>query len=159
MSLIQVIKRGNDYMNAWPDEPILMAIFPEMRVKAMLATSKKFVPPAVALLVFWIYYICGGFHGLYRLFTAPQAGSMTFYMAVTSLIIIIPILIYLPIHGIIWFGYQADKKLNKRQTLFYRNVCTKLGREPKSDPVMFDLISIINDGIKNLEDKEFLNEL
>lgn len=93
MSLIQVIKRGNDYMNAWPDEPILMAIFPEMRVKAMLATSKKFVPPAVALLVFWIYYICGGFHGLYRLFTAPQAGSMTFYMAVTSLIIIIPILI------------------------------------------------------------------
>lgn len=154
-----LIKLGTAYMNEWPNEPILMAVFHEMRVKALMTVGKKVVPPAVAFLVFWIYFTCGGYQGLYLLFTHPSAGSMPLYLAVTSLIIVILLLLSLPLHGVIWFGYRAQKRLNKRQELFYNNLCSELKKQPVEEPTMMDLIKAINEGLKTLKDKEFLNQL
>lgn len=157
--IINAIKLGSHYMDLWPDEPILMAIFPEMRYKKMMSLGRIVLPPVVAFLVFWIYYTCGGFSGLYLLFTHPSSGSMTLYLSIVSVIFMILILLQLPLLGLVWFSVRATTPLNQRQQQFYFDLIQKLEKTPAQNPTMLDFITAINQGLKTFKDKDFLDRL
>ena len=159
MSLFARVKQGAAYMDLWPEEPVLKAVFMEARVKAVFGVAKMVIPPAVALILFWIYYTCGGWQGLYLLLAHPQSGYMHLYLAITSLIIMVMVLLYAPVHVLLWFSYSAERDLNARQKAFYVDLCSQLQRQPSSAPVMYDFVKVLHDACNTLKDREFLNKL
>lgn len=159
MSLLASIKRGSEYMELWPDEIALVATFPEPRAKYFMKVAKMVIPPGVAFLLFWIFYTCGGFEGLYLLFTRPSTGSMNLYLAVSSLCIVTVVLLIMPVQAYMWFYYRSNLKLTKRQRIFYDDLMSKLQTPSNPNPTMYDFIKAINDGINKLEDKEFLDHI
>lgn len=159
MSFFAVIKRGAQYMDLWPEGTVLTAIYPEVRYKAWMKGARILFPPMIAGLLLWIYYNCGGLAGLYLLFTRPSAGSMMLYMSVIGLFLMILVLLMIIVQGYMWFGYRAEQRLTAKQQQFYIELMQRLDKTPAMQPTMFDLISAIQDGLKNLKDKEFLEKL
>lgn len=159
MAFFALMRRGAQYMELWPEGTVLTAVFPEVRYKSWMRGARLLFPPMIAGLLLWIYYNCGGWAGLYLLFTHPSSGSIMLYMSITGLILMIVVLLMIIVQGYWWFGYRAGLALNAKQHQFYVGLMQKLDKAPVSAPTMFDFISAINDGLKHFKDKEFLNEL
>ncbi len=159
MRFLQSIKRGSEYMELWPDEPVLTAIFQEMRYKKMMRFSRFFIPPVVAALLLWLYFNCGGLSGMYLIVTRPSTGSVTFYLALFTVILMIIILLQLPILGLMWFCLRSMQPLEPRQKIFYKRMMKLLDKEPIENPKMMDFVKCLNEGCTKLKDKEFLEWL
>lgn len=159
MSLFASIKRGSEYMELWPDEIALMATFPEPRAKYFMKVAKMVIPPGVAFLIFWMFYTCGGFEGLYLLFAHPSSGSMNLYLAVSSLCIVTVVLLIIPLQAYMWFYYRSNQKLTKRQRIFYEDLMMKLQSPSVQNPTLYDFIKAINDALKTLDNKDFLDHI
>ena len=154
-----MIKQGNQYMNLWPEEPVLNAAFPEIRYRKFMLMLNKLVPPTIALLIVWLYFTCGGWDGLYILFTRPSTVSIYLYMSVVSLVAVILALILFPFQIIWWFALRAQTKLDAKQKDFYQKLMQKLEHTPEMDPCLMDLATALNKACKKFKDKDFLNQI
>lgn len=159
MKIFTAIKRAHDYMDLWPEEPVLVAAFVELRYRRMMLLGRKIIPPAVALMLFWIYFTCGGLEGLTLLFFHPQAGGMYLYLSVVSVLLFILLLLQMPLIGLYWFYQRSKTALNERQKSFYLDLCQQLQQTPVPQPTMYEFASILNSAMKNLKDKDFLERI
>lgn len=150
MNFFSTIKLGIKYMEIWPQEDILGAIFPENRVKYVMTVGKYLIPPFVVLIILWVYFLGGGFKGVSFFYTIKLNWPVS--------IVCVLFLLLMPVQGYYWFGKRALLKLNKRQQLFYQSLCEKLQKTPVLNPTMFDLAKVLNEGCKKLN-KDFLNTL
>ena len=146
-------------MNLWPEEPVLFAVFPELRYRRMMGIGRKIIPPLIAFLLLWIYFTCGGFKGIYFLFLYPTAGSMYLYLAVVTVILFIVVLLELPVVGFAWFSKRSRTELNAKQKLFYHELCQELQKEPVQQPTLYDFAATLNTAVKTLKNKDFLERL
>lgn len=154
-----LIKQGQDLMRLWPQDPRVTAAFEEARMSSMIKVFGRVFPPACALILFWVYYICGGLEGLYLLYTRPGAGSLYLYLAITGLVFVLIVLLTLPLHGLLWLGNRAERPLTARQAAFYRELMSKLQRQEAPNPVFLDLIRALHDACATLKDRDFLDLL
>lgn len=144
------IKLGISYMKKWPLEPLLNPVFPENRAKRAVEWACRILPPFIVFIVFWAIYQGGGFKGVPLLFALGSNFPIV--------IVCVVFLLSLPLQGYYWFYKRSVTRLNKKQELFYQNLCKKLDRPHKAEPTMQDLEDVITDGLARL-DKEFLKEL
>ncbi len=142
MNIVSKIKIGIQYMNDWPEEPLLNPVFTECRVKKAVLLGQKLLPPFIVFILFWAIYQGGGFKGIPFLFALSSNFPVT--------LVCILFLLFMPLQGYLWFYKRAVTKLNAKQKEFYLLICSKLEKEPVLDPTMMDLEKSINSCIKNL---------
>lgn len=159
MKIFTAIKRAHKYMDLWPEEPVLVAAFVELRYRRMMLLGRKLIPPAIAMMLFWIYFTCGGIDGLTLLFFHPQAGSMYLYLSVVTVLLSIVLLLQMPLIGLYWFYQRSKTELNERQKSFYQDLCKQLQQTPEPRPTMYELAEILNTAIKTLKEKDFLERI
>lgn len=161
MGFFSVVKRGKAYLQLWPQETILLALYPEARFKPLMLKAPLIVPPIFAFLLFWVYYQSGGLAGLWLIFNHSFVSHMSYNLvfALTSTLIMALCVLFLPLHGLLWYGYRSLRPLNPKQTIFYNDLMRKMDKLPNASPTMFDFIQAINDGLKFFKDKEFLEKL
>ncbi len=151
MKFFSTLRAGMRYMESWPDEPVLGAVFPESRVKYVMRWGRRLIPPFIVLIVLWTFIRGGGLSGVSFFYTIKINYPMT--------VMCVLFLLCMPLQGYYWFGRRAQLPLSAKQKLFYTNLCYRLQTEPVNEPTMADLAKAINDGLKRLDDKEFLKEL
>ena len=150
MNFFRTLALGGRYMEIWPDEPALGAIFPENRVKYMMGWGRLLIPPAAVFVLLWVYVQGGGLHGISWLYTL-QANWPLAMMCILLLAL-------LPVQGYYWFGRRAQLPLQRRQADIYRQLCGQLEREPAAAPSMYDLALVLREGFRRLG-REFLDSL
>ena len=150
MSFIKTIRLGCRYLELWPNHPLLTPVFAENRVKRAMLLGQKLLPPFIVLILVWAYYRGGGFHGVEFMFAMKNTWPMT--------LMCVLFLLLMPVQGYYWLGKRAQTKLNKKQALFYVELCKKLTNVPVLEPTMMDLALRITDGIAVLG-PDFLKNL
>ncbi len=148
--LFKTIKEGAKYIDLWPDDPILGAVFPENRVKYALMWGRRLIPPFIFFILAWNFIQGGGLQGIDFLYTQKTNWPLS--------VACILFLLFIPLQGYYWAGKRASTKLNPKLKLFYEHVCQKLQKEGVQEPVMADLSAVLSEGLQKL-DKDFLNEL
>lgn len=159
MSFFRNLHAGAAYINMWPDEPGLKLVFGEARIKPLFRMAVRMFPPLTAFLIFWIWYNCGGFKGLYLLMRYPSSGSLSLYISITGLILMwcmgVGILL-----AICQWGYSRScMSLNEAQREVYLDLCSRLGRQPESAPDMAVFAATLADAFRVLKDKSFTDRL
>lgn len=150
LNFFRTVSLGIKYMDIWPQEPTLGAIFPENRFKYVMGVAKVLIPPFIVFIFLWVYIQGGGLKGVSFLYTMETNWPVT--------IVCILFLLIIPLQGYYWFGKRAQLKLNGKQKIFYKGLCEKLKKEPASDPTMFDFAKAVAEGCKKLN-KDFLDAL
>ncbi|MGN1281100.1 MAG: terminus macrodomain insulation protein YfbV [Succinivibrio sp.] len=150
MSIIKNIYSGAEYMRLWPDEPLLNPVFKENRVKRAMVFAIRVLPQFIVFILVWGFYIGGGFKGVPVLFALGSSFPVTLSCVL--------FLLFIPVHGYLWFYSRSVTPLNKKQKEFYIKICKRLEREPSSEPVMLDFEKTVNAALKKFGN-EFLKEL
>ncbi|MGN0894982.1 MAG: DUF412 family protein [Succinivibrio sp.] len=150
MRLVKNIYSGADYMRNWPDEALLNPVFKEGRVKKSMNLAIKILPPFIVFILLWGFYMGGGFWGVPLLFALGSSFPVTLSCVL--------FLLFIPVHGYLWFYKRSITPLNEKQKEFYTKLCKKLEREPSANPVMLDFEKTVNVALKRFGN-EFLKEL
>lgn len=146
----KTIRQGSKYLAIFPVHPILGAVFPENRVQYALRWGRRLIPPFIAFILLWNYVQGGGLQGISFFYTQKVNWPSALLCIVTLVLILL--------HGYYWAGKRAALKLNPKLTLFYRQLCQALGKEPVPVPTMFDLARALHEGLEKL-DPDFLRKL
>ena len=136
---IKTFRDGIKYMEVWPEDPILGAIFAENRVKYVMRIGKYVLPPFIMFLILWTFIMGGGLKGVEFFYTLKSNWPVTLSCVL--------FLLLMPLQGYYWFGVRARTKLNKKQKLYYEDLCKKLHKEPLLDPTMFDFAVCVKEGM------------
>ena len=139
MSFIKTFKDGIKYMEIWPEDPILGSVFTEGRVKYIMRLGKYLLPPFIMFLIVWNFIMGGGLKGVEFFYTLKSNWPVTLCCVLFLLV--------LPLQGYYWFGKRSSVKLNKKQKLYYEELCKKLQKEPAIDPVMMDFAVTVKEGL------------
>lgn len=102
-SVIELIKLGQGYMNAWPLKPELARLFPENRVIYGTRLSINVMPPVAVLSSSMLVNINGMDY-------LPQA------LAVAALIL------SFPLQGLLWLGNRSQQSLSPGLRAWYREI-------------------------------------
>ncbi|MCR5535793.1 MAG: DUF412 family protein [Succinivibrio sp.] len=149
--MLKTIKDGMEYMELWPEEPLLNPVFAEYRVKKMMKLGRLILPPFMVLMVLWSYIRGGGLHPEISFMLAMQDN-----LIITILCLIF--LLSMPLQGYYWFGLRSKTPLNPKLLEFYAKTCARLGRQQAAAPDMLELVRLIRAGLKTLG-SDFLKEL
>lgn len=149
-NFFSTIKAGIKYMEVFPQDNLIGAVFPECRVKYVMGVGKVLLPPFIVFIVVWNYFIAGGFDGV------PLRYALLQNLPVTLVCVLF--LLLLPVQGYYWFGKRSKLLLNAKQQNFYQDLCSKLERQANLKPTMYDLAIVLKEGLKKL-DRDFLNSL
>ncbi|WP_100640793.1 terminus macrodomain insulation protein YfbV [Alteromonas facilis] len=107
LSVATMLKDGQSYMNTWPMEKALYAIFPECRVVALTRLLIKVAPPlAVICCAALIHQLGSGY--------IPQAVTIAAFF------------LSLPLQGIMWLGFRANQQLPPSLRAWYVDIHAKM---------------------------------
>lgn len=133
-----MVKDGQQYMQTWPMQRPLYAMFPECRVIAATKFSIK-VMPALAVLTVMALVNLQGMDNL------PQALAMgAFFMSI-------------PLQGLIWLGYRSNQKLPPSLKSWYLDIHLKMQMQgcalqsPKAKPEYQELARLLKTAFDELD--------
>lgn len=141
----QVIQQGQEYMQSWPMQKQLYALFPECRIIAATKFGFK-VMPALAVITVAVQL---HFLGTSQL---PQALTLGIFF------------LSLPIQGLIWLGLRSQKTLPPAIKAWYQDIYLKMQQQgcaleiPKARPKFQELASLLKTAFSEL-DKAFTKHL
>lgn len=150
ISFVKKLCLGSKYLELWPEDRVLGAVFPENRVKKVMVLARRLIPPFIVFLLLYNFVLGGGLKGVSFFYTLKINWPATLCAVV--------LLLLLPLQGYYWAGKRAQLKLSKKLETFYRDVCVKLHKEPALNPTMFDLAVVLRQGLKTLP-HDFLDRL
>lgn len=108
MNMIKLFKIGQEYMKICSTDKQLAYSFPEIKIIRYIKFAIKYLPPVIAVLFLWQYYL--------------QIGM-------TSAIITTIFAISIPIQGILWLGKRANSPLPLNLLPWYLETQQKLIQE------------------------------
>lgn len=138
-----VLKRGQHYMNTWPNDKRLSPVFPEHRIGKAIRFGIRFMPPVAVFTLCWQIAL----HAQ----TGPAVASALFACS-------------LPVQGLWWMGKRAMKPLPPTLLQWYHSVRTKLEQAgqptaiPDGEPTYQSLADLLRRAFRQL-DKTFLDDL
>lgn len=138
-----VLKRGQHYMNTWPNDKRLSPVFPEHRIGKAIRFGIRFMPPVAVFTLCWQITL----HAQ----TGPAVASALFACS-------------LPVQGLWWMGKRAMKPLPPTLLQWYHSVRTKLEQAgqptaiPDGEPTYQSLADLLKRAFRQL-DKTFLDDL
>ena len=147
MGFYRTLKVGQQYLNSWPLEPKLGAIFPENRVIKATLFAQKMMPFLAVLFVVWQQIYARG-------------NNMALAVAVLSALFAL----CLPLQGFYWLGKRAQTALSPQSAVGFHHVLEKLKEKQEvipnfSDkPTYLDLAKLLNLAQKKLP-RDFWQEL
>ena len=147
MGFYRTLKVGQQYLNIWPLEPKLGAIFPENRVIKATLFAQKMMPFLAVLFVVWQQIYARG-------------DNMALAVAVLSALFAL----CLPLQGFYWLGKRAQTALSPQSAVGFHHVLEKLKEKQEvipnfSDkPTYLDLAKLLNLAQKKLP-RDFWQEL
>lgn len=147
MGFYRTLKIGQHYLNSWPLEPKLGAIFPENRVIKATLFTQKMMPFLAVLFVVWQQIYARG-------------DNMALAVAVLSALFAL----CLPLQGFYWLGKRAQTALSPQSAVGFHHVLEKLKEKQEvipnfSDkPTYLDLAKLLNLAQKKLP-RDFWQEL
>ncbi|MEP0356362.1 MAG: terminus macrodomain insulation protein YfbV [Paraglaciecola sp.] len=141
-TITSMLKDGQQYMQTWPMQKQLYAMFPESRVIAATKLSIT-VMPALAVLTVAILLNVQGYEKL------PQALALgAFFMS-------------LPMQGLFWLGHRSNQPLPPSLNNWYLDIHQKMQQQgcalqsPKSKPQYKELARLLKTAFDEL-DKTFM---
>ena len=147
MGFYRTLKAGQHYLNIWPLEPKLGAIFPENRVIKATLFAQKMMPFLAVLFVVWQQIYARG-------------DNMALAVAVLSALFAL----CLPLQGFYWLGKRAQTALSPQSAVGFHHVLEKLKEKQEvipnfSDkPTYLDLANLLKMAQKKLP-HDFWQEL
>ena len=139
MGFYRTLKIGQQYLNSWPLEPKLGAIFPENRVIKATLFAQKMMPFLAVLFVVWQQIYARG-------------DNMALAVAVLSALFAL----CLPLQGFYWLGKRAQTPLSSQSAVGFHHVLEKLKEKQEvipnfSDkPTYLDLANLLKMAQKKL---------
>ena len=139
MGFYRTLKVGQHYLNIWPLEPKLGAIFPENRVIKATLFAQKMMPFLAVLFVVWQQIYARG-------------DNMALAVAVLSALFAL----CLPLQGFYWLGKRAQTALSPQSAVGFHHVLEKLKERQEvipnfSDkPTYLDLANLLKMAQKKL---------
>lgn len=139
MGFYRTLKVGQHYLNIWPLEPKLGAIFPENRVIKATLFAQKMMPFLAVLFVVWQQIYARG-------------DNMALAVAVLSALFAL----CLPLQGFYWLGKRAQTPLFPQSAVGFHHVLEKLKEKQEvipnfSDkPTYLDLANLLKMAQKKL---------
>ena len=139
MGFYRTLKVGHPYLNIWPLEPKLGAIFPENRVINATLFAQKMMPFLAVLFVVWQQIYARG-------------DNMALAVAVLSALFAL----CLPLQGFYWLGKRAQTPLSSQSAVGFHHVLEKLKEKQEvipnfSDkPTYLDLANLLKIAQKKL---------
>ena len=121
MGFYRTLKMGQHYLNIWPLEPKLGAIFPENRVIKATLFAQKMMPFLAVLFVVWQQIYARG-------------DNMALAVAVLSALFAL----CLPLQGFYWLGKRAQTALSPQSAVGFHHVLEKLKEKQEVIPNFFD---------------------
>lgn len=147
MGFYRTLKVGQQYLNIWPLEPKLGAIFPENRIIKATLFAQKMMPFLAVLFVVWQQIYARG-------------DNMALAVAVLSALFAL----CLPLQGFYWLGKRAQMPLSPQSAVGFQRVFEKL-RETHDTlpsfpdkPTYLNLAKLLNLAQKKLP-RDFWQEL
>ncbi|MCV2884264.1 DUF412 domain-containing protein [Aestuariibacter sp. AA17] len=143
-SLSFTLRDGQDYMQLWPNQKALYALFPENRVIAATKLGIKVMPP-IAIVV------TAAFVSFYGVDFLPQALTLGLFF------------VSLPLQGLMWLGYRSQQPLPPSTRAWYADVHQKMLAEGcrveavKSRPRYKELAILLKTAFDEL-DKVFVKQ-
>ena len=147
MGFYRTLKMGQHYLNIWPLEPKLGAIFPENRVIKATLFAQKMMPFLAVLFVVWQQIYARG-------------DNMALAVAVLSALFAL----CLPLQGFYWLGKRAQTLLSPQSAVGFHHVLEKLKEKQEvipnfSDkPTYLDLANLLKMAQKKLP-RDFWQDL
>ena len=147
MGFYRTLKVGQHYLNIWPLEPKLGAIFPENRVIKATLFAQKMMPFLAVLFVVWQQIYARG-------------DNMALAVAVLSALFAL----CLPLQGFYWLGKRAPTPLSPQSAVGFHHVLEKLKEKQEvipnfSDkPTYLDLANLLKMAQKKLP-RDFWQDL
>jgi uncharacterized membrane protein YfbV (UPF0208 family) len=133
-----MLKDGQQYMQTWPVQPQLFAMFPECRVISATKFSIK-VMPALAVITLAILI---NLQGLEKL---PQNLALgAFFLS-------------LPMQGLVWLGHRANQTLPPSLNSWYLDIHQKMQlqgcalQSPKAKPQYKELARLLKTAFDDLD--------
>lgn len=105
VSWIGVLKRGQHYMETWPDEKRLSPVFPEQRIRKAVRFGIRFMPPLAVFTLCWQIALHAQL--------GPAVASALFACS-------------LPLQGLWWMGKRSMKPLPPALLKWYHALRDKL---------------------------------
>lgn len=139
MGFYRTLKVGQHYLNSWPLEPKLGAIFPENRIIKATLFAQKMMPFLAVLFVVWQQIYARG-------------DNMALAVAVLSALFAL----CLPLQGFYWLGKRAQTALSPQSAVGFHHVLEKLKEKQEvipnfSDkPTYLDLANLLKMAQKKL---------
>ena len=147
MGFYRTLKVGQHYLNIWPLETKLGAIFPENRVIKATLFAQKMMPFLAVLFVVWQQIYARG-------------DNMALAVAVLSALFAL----CLPLQGFYWLGKRAQTALSPQSAVGFHHVLEKLKEKQEvipnfSDkPTYLDLANLLKMAQKKLP-RDFWQDL
>lgn len=147
MGFYRTLKMGQHYLNIWPLEPKLGAIFLENRVIKATLFAQKMMPFLAVLFVVWQQIYARG-------------DNMALAVAVLSALFAL----CLPLQGFYWLGKRAQTALSPQSAVGFHHVLEKLKEKQEvipnfSDkPTYLDLANLLKMAQKKLP-RDFWQDL
>ena len=147
MGFYRTLKVGQHYLNIWPLEPKLGAIFPENRVIKATLFAQKMMPFLAVLFVVWQQIYARG-------------DNMALAVAVLSALFAL----CLPLQGFYWLGKRAQTPLSPQSAVGFHHGLEKLKEKQEvipnfSDkPTYLDLANLLKMAQKKLP-RDFWQDL
>ena len=147
MGFYRTLKAGQHYLNIWPLEPKLGAIFPENRVIKATLFAQKMMPFLAVLFVVWQQIYARG-------------DNMALAVAVLSALFAL----CLPLQGFYWLGKRAQTPLSPQSAVGFHHIWEKLKEKQEvipnfSDkPTYLDLANLLKMAQKKLP-RDFWQDL
>jgi len=143
VSWIGVLKRGQHYMETWPDDKRLSPVFPEQRIRKAVRFGVRFMPPLAVFTLCWQIALHAQL--------GPAVASALFACS-------------LPVQGLWWMGKRSLKPLPPGLLKWYHSLREKLEQAgqptalPEGTPTYQSLADLLKRAFRQL-DKAFLDDL
>lgn len=105
MSLIKLLKVGQNYMQICPQDQQLAFSFSEIKIIRYVRLAMRYVPPLIVFLIFWQYFL---------------------HAELAVIMIAMLFAISLPVQGLFWLGKRAQSPLPLNLLAWYAHLKQKL---------------------------------
>jgi uncharacterized protein len=134
MTLFQKkIQMGQHYLQLWPREKSLAAMFPENRIIAAVEFGMRWLP-ALAILSLVVQF---------------HFGQASLWPGVVTSVLF---MVSLPLQGYYWLGHRAETRLPPSLSRWYNEINEKMGQgHHAQQPRYLELAETLNQAFKKLD--------
>jgi len=133
-AFVRKLRMGHHYLQSWPREKVLAALFPENRIIHALELARRVVPALVFV----------------SLLLQFQMGHPELWPSVLSGVLL---MLSLPLQGYYWLGLRAETRLPPALGRWYFEINQKMGSEGRavSRPCYQDLADTLRQAFRRLD--------